>query len=375
MPEAFKNKFNDQVIAELADHLLRVLPEFDRTAFVVQACTGLQWLELKARSAHICDALCRHLPSDFPKAALAITASLHPDEHAPLQALRMDGAGIRGWAVLPLAEYVARQGLTHFDLAMHLLKELTKRFTAEFAVRTFILADPARAFVHLHSWAEDANPHVRRLASEGARPRLPWGQRLPSLIADPAPLIPLLQRLRDDPSEYVRRSVANNLNDISKDHPQLVVQLLSEWTADAEPVRMRLAHHACRTLVKAGHRPALAMLGFRPARVEVKSFRLAAAELRLGEQLVVQLEIASLSPVTQNLVIDYVLSFRRANGSYGNKVFKWKTLCLAAAGTVLLSKSHSIKPITTRTYYSGAQAVAVQINGLECARLSFTLNA
>lgn len=375
MPEPFKNKFNEQLVIDVGHHLQRVAPAFPRDEFVAMACRGLEDLELKARSLHISKALANYLPKDFEKAARLLRECLHPDEEAPLQEMILDGRGLRGWAILPVADYVASHGLSHFDTGMALLRELTKRFTAEFAVRAFIARDPQRAFGFLREWANDTNFHVRRLASEGARPRLPWGQRLPSLMADPAPLIPLLNELKDDASDYVRRSVANNLNDIAKDHPDLVVALMSEWMQGADKKRQRLIQQACRSLVKAGHQPALQLFGCKEAQVEVTEWRLSADRIRLGESVQLQLKVQSLSRSEQTLVIDYAMHFRRANGTFSEKVFKWKRLVLAGGASVSLTKNHSFKTVTTRRYYPGEQSVAVQINGRQLATVSFGLDS
>ena len=194
--EPFKNLFSRELIAGMGRELAAREPRFDRDGFVAAASAGLEELELKARAAQIAHALERHLPADFADACALMLASLAPVEG--------EGAGLRGWAVMPMADVVAARGLGDFDRAMGVLAEMTKRLSAEFAVRPLILHDPGRALGWLHAWAGNPDEAVRRLASEGSRPRLPWGARLAPFIRDPAPLIPLLTRLRDDPSETVR---------------------------------------------------------------------------------------------------------------------------------------------------------------------------
>jgi 3-methyladenine DNA glycosylase AlkC len=162
---------------------------------------------------------------------------------------------------MPLTHYVGRNGLKHFDLSMMLLKEMTKRSSSEFDIRYFLLDSPLRAISILQEWTQDPNQHVRRLVSEGTRPRLPWAMRLPVFIEDPSPLIPLLDALKDDEEEYVRRSVSNNLNDIAKDHPDVVAGIARQWLKGASKNRQRLVRHACRTLIKQGHKETLAALG------------------------------------------------------------------------------------------------------------------
>ena len=253
MAEAFKNLINRDGVAAIRRHLARAWPGFEGARFESLAVDGLEALELKARAQHLCAALEATLPADFGAAAAVIEASLAPmrgDEE--LAVLRPGATGLAGWMVWPLTEFVARRGLGHPARALRVLHALTQRFTAEWAVRPFIVEHPALAFATLARWAHDPSPHVRRLVSEGSRPRLPWGMQLKALIADPAPTLPLLEALQDDPSEYARRSVANHLNDIAKDHPALVVDWVERHLSGATPERRALLKHASRTLIKQG---------------------------------------------------------------------------------------------------------------------------
>jgi 3-methyladenine DNA glycosylase AlkC len=284
----------------------------------------------------------------------------------------MDEFGVRGWAILPMADFVAARGLQDFDASLDLLAEMTKRATSEFAVRPFLVADPDRTLAHAWRWAGDANRHVRRLASEGTRPRLPWGMRLGRFVADPSPLIPLLTRLRDDPSDYVRRSVANSLNDIAKDHPDLVADIARDWLADAPPERTRLVRHACRTLVKRGHSPTLAALGYGPPTVRLSKLEVLTPEVSFGTALEFVAEIAS-EGAAQDIVLDYVIHHLRANGGTGAKVCKWKVLALGAGETLRLARRHPMRPVTTRRYYDGTHRVAVVANGVVLAEAEFEL--
>lgn len=201
MAEPFKTWFNPEMIGALGDALAEVEPDFDRARFVALATHDLDSLELRARSRRITAALTACLPDDFPAAASRLVAALRPDGGE---------GGVAGWAIMPMADYIAEHGMADFDLSLDALGEMTKRLTAEFAIRPFLAKDPERALRRLTAWARDPDPRLRRLASEGARPRLPWGIRLNDFVRDPAPLIPLLTLMRDDPSEDVRRSVANN---------------------------------------------------------------------------------------------------------------------------------------------------------------------
>jgi len=283
--------------------------------------------------------------------------------------------GIKGWAVMAMAEFVARRGQNpeHVALSLDVLKDMTSRFSSEFAVRPFLANHRELTLKTFSRWTTDENEHVRRLVSEGTRPRLPWGMRLKAFVADPSPVVRLLEVLKDDPSEYVRRSVANNLNDIAKNHPDLVANIAQNWMADASADRKRLIRHGLRTLIKAGNAKALQALGYAPAQIKVKRFALTTPEIVLGEALCFELEIASTAISNQPLVIDYAVHHMRANGHTTAKVFKWKTVQLDAEASLNATKRHPIKPITTRRYYPGPHRVEVLINGKGIASADFQL--
>ncbi len=373
MPEPLKNLFNPRVIALMGDHMKSAAPTFPRDQFVAAACDGLEPLEMKERSAHIQAALDAALPTDFRTACAVMMASLSPKTDEDWKAEDLETLGVSGWAVMPMAEVVAARGLDDFDHAMGVLAEMTKRFTSEFAVRSFFIKDPERAMAIAADWARDDNYHVRRLASEGSRPRLPWGLRLQGFVADPAPLIPLLTSLRDDPVEYVRRSVANSLNDIAKDHPGLIADAAANWLQDAPKDRFRLVKHACRTLIKAGHAPTLTALGYGPANIQVSDIAVVTPAVTMGTALKFDVAVTSQSDQSQPLIIDYVIHHCKVNGGTTPKTFKWKVADLAPSKTLRLSKTHAIKPITTRVYYAGEHRVEVQINGQSFGSAAFEL--
>ena len=372
MADPFKNVFDRDLIAMIGGHLSAHDPGFDRSAFEEAAGEGLEGLEFKARSRLITSALENSLPADFDRASRMIRAALHPDVDAPIGG-SSDARGLRGWALMPIADFVAARGLARFDASMDLLAEITCRFTAEFAVRPFILEDQDRAMAHVRRWSRHGNPHVRRLASEGTRPRLPWGVRLTPFVEDPAPLLPVLDALRDDPSEYVRRSVANSLNDIAKDHPDLVADIARDWLRGAAPERARLVRHACRTLVKRGHRGALETLGFDAAELRLKEIRLTGPEVRFGEALEFDVTVQSSSAAESRVALDYVIHHRKANGGTAPKVFKWKVLRIGAGEILRLTRRHPIRPITTRVYRNGTHRVEIVASGTVLGGVDFEL--
>lgn len=371
--EPFKNKFNAEMVHAAAVHLARHAHKFDAEAFTRDAIADFEALELKARSNAIRDALILHLPEDFEAACAAMCATLHPDDTDDLTGAVSDEKGVRGWMIMAMADVVAVRGQDHFDLSMETLRQMTSRFSAEFAVRPFIAADPERALKTIRQWMRDDNLHVRRLASEGSRPRLPWGLRLNAFVDDPTPLLPVLETLRDDPEEYVRRSVANNLNDIAKDHPDLVAGVARDWLKGAEKNRVRLVKHACRSLIKDGHAATLDALGYGPAKVALKALEIETPVVTFGEALWFGITLASEADVAQPIILDFVIHHVKADGGLSPKVFKWKVFDLGAGKSVAMKKAHPMKPITTRKYYNGTHRLEIQVNGQSLGHQEFKL--
>lgn len=367
MGEPFKNLLNAALVRGAGAALSQRAPGFDRGRFERLALKGLEGLEMKARAMQIADALEATLPSDFDAACSAIEAALGP----PI-AIAIDGtaaapadaaAGLSGWIVWPLGEFVARRGLDAPERALQALHALTQRLTAEFAIRPLIVRHPRLVFDTLLRWTRDPSAHVRRLCSEGSRPRLPWGLRLQSLVADPSPTLPILAALQDDPSAYVRRSVANHLNDIAKDHPALVVDWVRRHRAEARPERRALLAHASRTLIKQGHAPMLALWDAGAAFVGAAALQVAPKRIALGESVQLALSLRSASSRPQMLLIDYAVHHVKADGGTRPKVFKGWKLTLAAGESRALLRRHSFKVVTTRAYHPGPHAIEVSING------------
>lgn len=381
MAEAFKNLINADVVQQVGQHLHRVWPQFDQKAFRRLALTGLEDLEFKARAQHLSQALAHTLPSDFRQAADILESSLKvippvPADHDPdqeLGSLQTDDTGLGGWALWAFGEYVAQQGIDHPERALQALHAITQRFTAEFAIRPFIVAHPALTLATINQWAHDPSAHVRRLASEGSRPRLPWGLRLQTLVQDPRPTLGLLQKLQDDPSEYVRRSVANHLNDIAKDHPELIVEWLQTHLPDAPATRKRLLRHACRTLIKNGHPGVMAAWGLGTPFSGQAQLVLNTQQVQLGESLALTVTLQSNSRRVQTLELDYRVHHVKANGELSPKTFKGKQITLQPGQTLVWRKQHPIKPITTRRYYPGVHRVEIQLNGQSHAQADFDL--
>jgi 3-methyladenine DNA glycosylase AlkC len=319
------------------------------------------------------------LPQDFAQAADVIEASLAPP--LPLDALGEPvalgeaerDAGISGWAIWSFGEFVVRHGQEDVPRALRCLHALTQRFSAEFAIRPFIVQHPQTTLDTLARWVDDPSAHVRRLVSEGSRPRLPWGLRLQALVRDPTPTLPLLRALQDDASAYVRRSVANHLNDIAKDHPALVTHWVREHRPDASAARTALLRHASRTLIKQGHGPTLAAWGLGKPLKGQAELALSASRVAIGDTLGLHVTLRSGSRRAQTLAIDYAVYHVRANGGTSVKVFKGWALTLAPCETRLLDKRHSLRPVTTRRQHPGPHRIDLRINGQVAASAGFEL--
>ncbi len=369
MVEPFKNFFGVAPIRSLARHLARVYPDFSEQEFVAFAIAGLDQLELKERSSQITDGLVKFLPTDFRAATQVLLNSLHPEtrfgiaETAEASEGATDSLGIAGWLVMPMADYVTRVGLGDVEFSLEALRQMTMRSSSEFAVRQFLVDHPEVTLRTFQQWIDDPNEHVRRLVSEGCRPRLPWGMRLHQFIEDPMPVVQLLEQLKDDQSEYVRRSVANNLNDIAKDHPDLVTTTAKSWMRGASADRERLVRHALRSLVKAGNSDALSVLGYGPPKIAINTFSVTTPVVAFGPPLKFTIELESQSASDHRLLIDYVIHHVKANGQTSPKVFKWNNITLAGDEKLTASRKHPIRAITTRRYYPGTHRVELQING------------
>lgn len=366
--KAFKHLFGKAHLKKTASAIQSVYPAFARAEYLAVE-TRLVRLELKARVHLLRDELRRLLPQQYPR-ALGIL----------LRAIR--ASRLEGFDLWPVTEFVQTYGLGDLELSLDALREVTQGFTSEWAVRPFVREYPKATLAYLQGCARHPNVHVRRWASEGTRPRLPWGERLQEFVRDPGPVLPILEELKFDDELYVRKSVANHLNDIAKDHPQTVVTLLRRWMREAEAAGSGqvaqiewTVRRALRTLIKDGHLGALGLLGA-SKRPEIRAgkLRLDRARVRVGEKLGFAFDFLSTAANSQKLIIDYRIHFVRAGSESGIKVFKWKTLQASPGERVELAKSHSFKLITTRRYYPGIHRIDVQINGEVVAQAQFRVS-
>lgn len=356
---ALKEIFNAARLRHIATEVAAIYPGFDQKKFLKLAQAGLDSLSLMQRLRRTSESLHATLPADYKK-AIAILRKLAPRINS-------------GFVTLVLPDYVGLYGQDDFDTSMEALKFFTAFGSSEFAIREFLRRDPKRTLAVMKTWARDENDNVRRLASEGSRPRLPWSFRLDALMSDPEMAAPILEKLKADDSLYVRKSVANHLNDITKLHPDWVMTRLEGWPLD-KPHTAWIARHALRSLIKQGDRRALAVIGAgKKASVRLQGFAVSPQSISLGDRLDISFSLESTARESQRLVVDYAIHYVKKSGTSSAKVFKLKELTLAPGDTVQLQRSQVVKDFTTRVHHAGHHAVNVMVNGEKLASGGFDL--
>lgn len=362
--------FNPDTLAILAAGVANAYPSFKRKKFENLVLSRFDELELKARIDWMAQCLNAYLPDDVSHAREILLRALP----APLDPnLADDDFGRFIWVVPGECIALSSCNDNHVDEGLAFLRESTKRFSAEFAIRPFLLRFPKQSMAFVHSCTDDSNYHVRRLASEGIRPYLPWAPRANVPISD---ILPVLDRLHTDPTRYVTRSVANTLNDISKMAPQAVVETLQIWQGKGLQKSAELnwmTRHSLRTLLKTGHDQALALTGY-PTRPEFVMRNVqASTHVQLGEALQWRGELHS--KANQKLKIALRIHFLKANGSHGVKIFAVKDMQVAVGERVALVKNLPFKPLTTRVLYPGKHLVELSVNGCLSHKKVFDLLA
>lgn len=357
-PPQLRDWFNEARYQQIASDLATITDAFNAKVFLRHTLDGLADRSLLERVRRCATGIDVALSGTF-RSKVAVLKELAP---------RIDHEFI----AIFLADFVSAFGSNEPEFSMEALRFFTVFGSSEFAVRPFIVAAQSSALETMLSWTNDADEKVRRLASEGSRPRLPWGMRLPSLVRDPNPTAPILEALKSDDSLFVRRSVANHLNDVTKDHPDWVMERLEGWDL-SDPKLSWIAKHACRTLIKRGHPRALALFGFGKKASVNAELTATPIALALGERLTLTASLFSTAKSAQRLAVDYVVHYVKANGSTAEKVFKWTELDLPAGGRSELAKSQVIRDFTTRKHYEGDHKVELQVNGQRVAEATFSL--
>lgn len=361
MAEPLKLMYNKDFLSEFAKKVKRAYSAFDETSFIAEVLAE-PWgeLELKARIRKISSTLGHCLPGDYEQ---AIKVLYQIDEQCV------------GFPYLFFPDFVEVYGQAdeHWELSMQALERFTSKSTAEFAVRPFLLRDPEQMMQQMMTWSKHDNEHVRRLASEGCRPRLPWGQALPMFKRDPAPLLPLLEGLKADPSLYVRKSVANNLNDITKDHPSVVIQLSREWFGE-HPDTDWIVRHACRNLIRKADPEIMELFGYTdtsaPGMVPLVSNAVLSVDkalVAIGDNSVFGYELRFREGDPVRVRIEYGIDFVKANGQTSRKLFRLTDRTLPGGARYTGSRKHSWKDLTTRRHYPGEHRIVLLVNGQEVA--------
>jgi len=354
-----KDFIDEETVTAIAAAVERAAAGFDTDVFVASVFDeGWDSRALKERIRHVARMLHTHLGGDFADGLAALESAA-------------SGGGIDGWAAWCFNDYVEEHGVDDPDRSLPALAQFTRLSSAEFAVRPFIARYPERMAKQMLEWAHDDDETVRRLATEGYRPRLPWGAGIAELKKDPSPILAVLDVLHGDPSETVRRSVANNLNDISKDHPDLAVATLAGWGADSDEASA-LRKHALRTLLKKGDPAALELLGFaKHAAVVVTDVLVEPETVAIGGHVYVEFRIASTGDEPQPVMIDYAVVYQNRSGTGSRKVFRGKVEELDGGASLTFRRKVSLQPMSTREIFPGRHTVEVQVNGVVYATAAF----
>jgi 3-methyladenine DNA glycosylase AlkC len=323
-------------------------------------------MELKDRMRHTAKILGSFLDPHYPTACQQLIGIIEGFEQStnPNETIQV--------AHLFFPEFITTYGLTDVKTSIQTMERLTQFISCEFAVRPFLISEEKKMLAQMLKWSKHPHAGVRRLASEGSRPRLPWGMKVPALIHDPNLILPILENLREDTNESVRRSVANSLNDISKDHPEVVLDLAQKW-ANTSAETDAILKHGLRTLLKKGHPQALKQYNLNAKLVTCKSFCLLTSQIKTGDRVKFEFTIENTSSKIQTVRIEYKIYFLRHNGTHSGRVFKISERQLQPGEILSSLRHHSFRPITTMRYYPGKHAVALVVNGKEYDREVFDL--
>ncbi|HBG7287906.1 DNA alkylation repair protein [Clostridioides difficile] len=357
MPELLKNMYNRESLYEVAVAIQSVYNSFKVDEFI-KSTMDETWnnLELKARCRKISMSLGMYLPEDY-KEALSI--------------LEKSVTGFYFAFFFPDFVEVYGQDDINWDLSISALERNTEYWSSEFAVRAFIIKDEERMMAQMRKWSKHKNEHIRRLASEGCRPQLPWGQAISKFKKDPTPVLPILEQLKTDTSTYVQKSVANNLNDISKTHPDLVISIAKDWYGKNKYTNW-IVKHGCRTLLKKGNRDVLALFGYDDTTsINIQDFTLETTSISIGENLTFSFKILAKKATKTRL--EYGIDYMKSNGKRNRKIFKISEVSLKENEKKSYMKKHSFADVSVRRHYPGIHSITIIINGVEKGKLDFEL--
>lgn len=367
MAEPLKYMYNAAFFESLCPVMKQAIPGFDCKEFTYTVFDK-SWpdLELKERVSHISKCLGYFLPRDFNAAAdLLVELS---------QKMIDNGVHTQSFVPIFIPEYIQRKGLEHPEKSLASLAEITRLVSAEFAIRPFLQKYPQQTMAFMLQLSKHDHPAVRRFSSEGCRPRLPWGAGVPWLKKNPTQILELLENLKTDSSEYVRKSVANNLNDISKDHPETILRLAKKWRKSNDPATAWIVRHACRTLLKRGDVHALALHGFDAShRSEIKNFSCGKSKVKVGDALDFQFDFINKQKASAMFRIEYSIEYKTSSGRSSRKIFKLKEARFEPGVNYAIRKKQSFKDLTTRKHYKGKHLITILSNGKNLASAEFTV--
>ena len=367
MPEPLKNIYTSEFITQVCSSWKSILPDLDEEVFANRVFeTGWEELELKGRMSRLADAMKLILPDDFTKAAELLKKLITK--------LNEDGFPTSGFEFMFIPEYIEKNGLANYKTSLNALKHITKYTSCEFAIRPFIIINEKQSMQFMLDCSIHEHENIRRFASEGCRSRLPWSIALPRFKKDASFILPILENLKVDNSFFVRKSVANNLNDISKDHPELALNLAQKWIGKNRNTDW-IVKHGMRTLLKAGNPAAMTIFDYAHIdSLRIKSFKVNSPVVSIGNHLHFQFNIENKTENEQTIRLEYAVYFMKSNGKQNKKVFKISERKLKKRETISIEKSHSIKYISTRKYYPGEHGVSLIVNGIEFEKHDFLLN-
>lgn len=360
MAEPLKNLYNEAFFELLIQDFQKHHPSFPAASFKA-SIFDQDWpdRELKDRMRHISLSLHHLLELSFSDAMALFKKVIAERENFSLERMFFP-------------DYVEVFGKDQLEVSLDALAHFTPYASAEFAIRPFIIQYPQQVLKKMLDWAEAKNFHLRRLASEGCRPRLPWAMALPTLKKDPSPILPILEKLKTDETDYVRRSVANNLNDIAKDNPAITLELAERWFGHSKNLDW-VVKHACRSLLKQGNTRALVLFGFQePSAIIVSALSLDRNSIPIGEEFTFKFELQNTSKEQSKLRLEYIIDFVKKSGKTSPKVFQI-TENTYAPGVHHFAKKQSFKDLTTRKHYAGLHCLRIVVNGAEKASISFEL--
>ncbi len=346
-----KDEYNKTFIGSLANQLNKEDATFDEKQFT-KAIINKDWetKELKERIRCVTENLHQYLPYNYPK------------QTELLSKVVANYSGLQGF-VFP--DFVQVYGLDDYKNSIKALELFTQYSTAEFAIRPFIEKYPKETMQQMLAWSNHKNEHLRRLASEGTRPKLPWASPLREFIKDPSPTLPILENLKNDHSLYVKKSVANHLNDISKNHPDLVLKLGKQWFGKTAHTNW-IIKQALRTLLKKGDKKALAIFGLQDSTgIEIENLKLSQPEIKIGDYIHFEFDVLNQTAKTKAIRLEYNIDFVKANGSTSVKVFQISEFELKPNIKKAFKRKQWFKELSTRKHYTGEHKIALIINGDE----------